>query len=56
MAGFLAGWEQSHDWEKALRLAAAAGTATAFTYGTAGGAAIRRVEGQIQIRMLEALD
>ena len=31
VAGFLAGWEQSHDWEKALRLAAAAGTATAFT-------------------------
>ena len=56
VAGFLAGWEQSHDWEKALRLAAAAGTATAFTYGTAGGVAIRRVEGQIQIRMLEALD
>ena len=56
VAGFLAGWEQSHDWEKALRLAAAAGTATAFTYGTAGGAAIRRLEGQIQIRMLEALD
>lgn len=50
VAGFLAGWEQTHSWEKALRLAAAAGTATAFTYGTADGAAIHAMEDKIQIK------
>lgn len=52
VAGFLAGWKQSRDWEKALRLAAAAGTATAFTYGTASGATIHEMEKQVRIRPL----
>ena len=49
VAGFLAGWKQTHSWTSALRLAAAAGTATAFTYGTADGSAIRNLEEKIKI-------
>ncbi len=49
VAGFLAGWEQTHSWEQALCLAAAAGTATAFTYGTAEGKTIREMKEKICI-------
>ena len=49
VAGFLAGWKQTHSWTAALRLAAAAGTATAFTYGTAESTAIRNMEEKIKI-------
>lgn len=41
VAGFLYGWSQSGDYEEALRWAAAAGTATAFSYGIAGEEKIR---------------
>ena len=52
VAGFLAGWEATHSYEEALRLAAAAGTATAFTYGTAHKNEIRRLEKRIQIERI----
>ena len=52
VAGFLAGWEASHSYEDALRLAAAAGTATAFTYGTAHQDEIRRMEKRIHIERI----
>lgn len=52
VAGFLAGWEATHSYEEALRLAAAAGTATAFTYGTAHKDEIQRLEKRIQIERI----
>lgn len=41
VAGFLAGWLTSRDYETAHRLGAAAGSATAFSEGLASGAEIR---------------
>ena len=35
MAGFLAGYLETNDFEKALKLGICAGSATAFSYGLA---------------------
>lgn len=50
VAGFLAGWIKDRSYETAVRLAAAAGTATAFTCGIADRAAIQEMEKKIQVR------
>ena len=41
VAGFLAGWLESHDYDAAHRMGAAAGAATAFSDGLASGPEIR---------------
>ena len=41
VAGFLAGWLETHDYAAAHRMGAAAGSATAFSDGLAAGAEIR---------------
>ena len=43
VAGFLAGWEQHHDYQKALRLGTAAGGATAFSPNLADRAGVEAV-------------
>lgn len=43
VAGFLAGWLETGDYDRALRLGVAAGSATAFSLGLAGRAEIMRL-------------
>ena len=43
VAGFLAGWLSSRDYETAHRMGCAAGSATAFSDGLAGGEEIRNL-------------
>lgn len=49
VAGFLYGWSQSGDYEEALRWAAAAGTATAFSYGMAEEGKIRSYYKEVRV-------
>ncbi|MCQ2426418.1 MAG: 1-phosphofructokinase [Lachnospiraceae bacterium] len=46
VAGFLAGWTESEDYDYALRLGVAAGSATAFTSGIAGREAVLDLLGE----------
>ena len=50
VAGFLAGWVKHHSYKEALRLGAAAGTATAFAFGIAGTEEISRCLEKIIVR------
>jgi 1-phosphofructokinase len=47
VAGFLAGWMQTHSYEKALLWGTAAGATTAFSLGLADGGSIRKLAEQL---------
>ena len=52
VAGFMYGWLKAGDYEEAFRMAIAAGGATAFTNGIAGGKAVQKVIDDVKIEVM----